>query len=77
MTKEQVLEIAMLMDKVYAIKDYERSAVCSRDCMLQWRCGGDELLKQTIEAWEELCETDGDCSTQTQRFGFWVPEIPM
>jgi hypothetical protein len=68
---ERVL-IADLVKRVACKAGFERAAVCSVDCLLQWKEG---LLEDTIVAWDGfLVKDDGVTSN---RHGAWVPAIPL
>ena len=64
--------IADLVKRVAGKAGFERAAVCSVDCLLQWEDG---LLDDTIVAWERfLVKDEGIISN---RHGAWVPAIPL
>jgi hypothetical protein len=74
------LKVGQLIERVHSVAGYERSTVCARDCMYQWDVGGDELLEQTIQVWNERVKdiSNGETSfCDCERHGAWVPAIPL
>jgi len=69
--------IADLAERVQKAKGWERGFICARDCLLTWNNHGDgEILTKTVQAWDSyLSETDSH--TDTERYGAWVPAIPL
>lgn len=69
--------IVKLMERVQRVYGFERSAVCARDCLLEWETHGRVHAGVIIEAWNDYIDVDGGGFTSADRHGAWVPAIPL
>jgi len=73
------LDVVRIADRVKLISTESKAVICLRDCYMSYNHYGIDRAQETVKAWEIWCAdvAAGRGETNTQRFGLWVPAIPL